>query len=58
VVFTAGARPEEADVSAVHLLKRPRVLLHILIDMKATCLVKLKLGKKTKVAFVQIAFRF
>jgi hypothetical protein len=48
VVFTAGARPEEADVSAVHLLKRPRVLLHILIDMKATCLVKLKLGKKNK----------
>jgi hypothetical protein len=33
VVFT-GARLEDADVSAVGLLKRPRVLLHVLQQVK------------------------
>ena len=29
-----GAWPEDADVSAVDLLKRPRVLLHVLQQVK------------------------
>ena len=33
IVFM-GAWPEDADVSAVDLLKRPRVLLHVLQQVK------------------------